>query len=54
MLTLQSDAGTFTPRGLDFAGSEEAGCIIYEILKLFESINATDYAMFDSVSTDIR
>jgi len=49
----ESDAGTFTPVGLDFAGSEEAGCIVYEILKLFSAIGATKYAMYNSVSTDI-
>jgi len=49
----ESDGGTFTPRGLDFAGTEEAGCIIFEILKLFDSISATEYAMYNSVSTDI-
>jgi carboxypeptidase Q len=50
----ESDGGTFTPQGLDFAGSEEAGCIVYEILKLLAPLRATDYAMYDTVSTDIR
>jgi carboxypeptidase Q len=49
----ESDGGTFTPKGLDFAGSEEAGCIVNEILKLLAPLNATEYNMFDYVSTDI-
>jgi carboxypeptidase Q len=49
----ESDGGTFTPKGLDFAGSEEAGCIVNEILKLLAPISATEYKMYDYVSTDI-
>jgi len=53
----ESDSGTFEPLGLDFAGSETAGCIVYEILKLMQcegcSLNATTYTKYDSVSTDI-
>lgn len=30
---MESDMGTFAPRGLDFSGSHEAGCIIQEILQ---------------------
>ena len=54
MAAFESDGGTFTPRGLDFAGkSDKAGCIVNQILKLTESINSTAYRRFDSVSTDI-
>lgn len=49
----ESDSGTFDPLGLDFAGSETAGCIVYEILKLTESIETTTYQRFPSVSSDI-
>lgn len=30
---MESDEGTFTPRGLEYMGSDEGGCIIKEILK---------------------
>jgi carboxypeptidase Q len=49
----ESDTGTFKPRGLDFAGSPEAGCIVQEVLQLLASINATEYQRFPSVSSDI-
>ncbi|VVD01112.1 unnamed protein product [Leptidea sinapis] len=32
---MESDEGTFNPRGLDVAGSKRARCIIAEVLKLF-------------------
>lgn len=40
---IESDAGTFEPRGLDFTGNKEAECIFREILKLMTPINATEY-----------
>ena len=49
----ESDTGTFRPKGLDFAGSERAGCIVNEVLKLTSKINTTDYARYDTVSSDI-
>jgi len=50
----ESDGGTFNPTGFDVAGTDEFGCIMYEILKLSEeTISATEYAMHESVSTDI-
>ncbi|XP_021955466.1 carboxypeptidase Q [Folsomia candida] len=49
----ESDSGTFDPLGLDFAGSELAGCIVNEVLKLTASINTTTYQRFPSVSSDI-
>ncbi|KAI5631308.1 peptidase family m28 domain-containing protein [Phthorimaea operculella] len=36
---LESDEGTFTPLGLDVAGSQKTKCIIAEILKLFSPID---------------
>jgi carboxypeptidase Q len=50
----ESDAGTFNPLGLDFEGTDAAGCIVNEILKLTDSIGTTAYAKYPSVSTDIR
>ncbi|CAL8070588.1 unnamed protein product [Orchesella dallaii] len=49
----ESDEGTFKPNGLDFAGSEAAGCIVNEVLKLTASINTTIYTMYPEVSSDI-
>ena len=49
----ESDSGTFKPLGLDFAGSEEAGCIVNEVLKLLTPINATTYSKQSSVGSDI-
>lgn len=40
---LESDAGTFEPRGLDFSGNKEAECIFKEVLKLMTPMNATEY-----------
>ncbi|XP_058453985.1 carboxypeptidase Q-like [Malaya genurostris] len=39
----ESDIGTFEPRGLDFSGNNDAGCIFREIVKLMSSLNATDF-----------
>jgi carboxypeptidase Q len=49
----ESDGGTFRPLGLDFAGTEEAGCIVQHVLKLVDRINATQYQRFPLVSSDI-
>ncbi|KAL5277515.1 hypothetical protein ACFFRR_002626 [Megaselia abdita] len=40
---IESDAGTFEPRGLDFTGNKEAECIFKEVLKLMTPINATEF-----------
>ncbi|XP_042238568.1 carboxypeptidase Q-like [Homarus americanus] len=40
-LILESDTGTFTPRGLAFTGTQKATCIMREILHLLQPINAT-------------
>ncbi|XP_050678323.1 carboxypeptidase Q-like [Leptidea sinapis] len=50
---MESDEGTFSPLGLVVAGNEEARCIIAEILKLFESINASTLVESDSPGSDI-
>lgn len=52
-VVFESDSGTFAPRGLDFAGSVEAGCIVEEILKLTSAMNTTTYARYASVGSDI-
>lgn len=40
---IESDMGTFEPRGLDFSGNKEAECIFKEILKLMTPLNATEF-----------
>ncbi|OWR42016.1 putative Transferrin receptor [Danaus plexippus plexippus] len=50
---MESDEGTFAPRGLAVGGSQKARCIIAEILKLFESINASTLVEEDSPGSDI-
>lgn len=50
---LESDAATFRPLGLGFAGSHEAGCIIQEISKLLAPLNASDYQTFERISSDV-
>lgn len=41
---MESDEGTFTPLGLSFSGSDQAGCILKEVLKLMGPLNATSFA----------
>lgn len=40
---IESDMGTFEPRGLDFSGNKEAECIFKEILALMAPLNATEF-----------
>ena len=42
-LLIESDNGTFEPRGLDFSGSEDAKCIFQEVMKLMTPMNSTEY-----------
>jgi len=49
----ESDIGTFDPLGLDFSGSAKAGCIVQEVLKLLEPINATMFRALPEVGSDI-
>ncbi|XP_026333609.1 carboxypeptidase Q-like [Hyposmocoma kahamanoa] len=51
---MESDEGTFAPLGLVVTGTQEARCIIAEVLKLFESINASTLVESDSPSSDIN
>ena len=41
---MESDSGTFEPRGLDFDGNADAQCIFKEIQKLMIPLNATEFA----------
>lgn len=50
---LESDAATFQPLGLGFAGSEAGGCIIREVAKLLTPLNASDYQTFTKISSDV-
>lgn len=50
---LESDAATFYPLGLGFAGSHNAGCIIQEVSKLLAPMNASDYQTFEKISSDV-
>ena len=34
-LLMESDEGTFTPYGIEFSGSDDASCIMEEILKYY-------------------
>lgn len=40
-LVLESDEGTFNPEGLAFSGTDEATCIMREVLKLSSALNAS-------------
>ncbi|XP_038213393.1 carboxypeptidase Q-like [Zerene cesonia] len=51
---MESDEGTFAPLGLTVAGTQEARCIIGEILKLFESINASTLVESGNAGSDIQ
>uniref|UniRef100_A0A2A4IU93 Carboxypeptidase Q n=2 Tax=Heliothis virescens TaxID=7102 RepID=A0A2A4IU93_HELVI len=50
---MESDEGTFAPLGLAVAGTEKTLCIVAEVLKLFQSINASTLVEEDSPGSDI-
>ncbi|XP_075972687.1 carboxypeptidase Q-like [Anticarsia gemmatalis] len=50
---MESDEGTFRPRGLTVGGTQEARCIVAEVLKLFNSINCSTLVETDSPGSDI-
>ena len=51
----ESDHGTFAPRGLEFAGSEEASCIVREVLRLQQDrLNLTYFERLPSAGPDIE
>lgn len=51
---MESDFGTFTPNGLDYAGPSYGACILKEILSLLSPINATQLKISPSVGSDIE
>lgn len=51
---LESDEGTFAPRGLEVVGSEKTQCILGEVLKLFKNINASSLHESTSAGSDIQ
>uniref|UniRef100_A0A1B6D5B2 Carboxypeptidase Q n=1 Tax=Clastoptera arizonana TaxID=38151 RepID=A0A1B6D5B2_9HEMI len=53
MAMMESDEGTFNPQGLEFSGTNKGGCIVQEILKLMEPINATKFKESPVVGSDI-
>lgn len=52
-LLIESDGGTFEPRGLDLSGSKDAECILREVVKLLKPINATEFATPQMQGPDI-
>jgi carboxypeptidase Q len=50
----ESDHGAFNAVGLEFAGTDEAGCIVYEILKLLEPYGMNQYVKYKEVGSDIE
>lgn len=52
-LVMESDEGTFTPHGLEFAGPNKTACIIQHILSLTAAINTTNLKLSDDVGSDI-
>ncbi|KAJ8947304.1 hypothetical protein NQ318_004556 [Aromia moschata] len=50
---MESDYGTFTPLGLEFVAGAKGTCILTEIMKLLEPINATQAVKSTSVGSDI-
>ncbi|XP_077296891.1 carboxypeptidase Q-like [Arctopsyche grandis] len=45
---MESDFGTFAPLGLNYEGSSIGKCMLAEILKLFSSINSTEFGTGDA------
>jgi carboxypeptidase Q len=41
-MMMESDYGTFSPRGIGIGGSLEVGCVVQEILQLTAAINTTE------------
>lgn len=41
---MESDMGTFQPLGLSFSGSKQSGCVLQQVLKLMQPLNATQFS----------
>ena len=39
---MESDGGTFNPKGIGFTGTDEAACIMQEILSMTAAIDTTE------------
>ncbi|KAJ2950646.1 hypothetical protein O0L34_g8902 [Tuta absoluta] len=50
---IEADEGTFTPLGLYVGGNQKAKCIVAEVLKLFEFMNASTLIEQSSPGSDI-
>ncbi|CAH1118755.1 unnamed protein product [Phaedon cochleariae] len=53
IFAMESDEGTFTPLGLEYATGAKGGCILKEIMQLLAPINATRVEPADAVGSDI-
>uniref|UniRef100_A0A146M5V7 Carboxypeptidase Q n=1 Tax=Lygus hesperus TaxID=30085 RepID=A0A146M5V7_LYGHE len=53
VLAMESDEGTFNPTGISMRGTNKATCMVQEILKLLEPINASKLTLSDDVGSDI-
>ena len=42
-LAMESDTGTFMPKGISFTGSEKAAAIMREVMSLLKPINVTNF-----------
>ncbi|XP_055602889.1 carboxypeptidase Q-like isoform X1 [Uranotaenia lowii] len=51
---LESDTGTFDPRGFDFVGNQEASCIFQQVAKLMTPLNATYVNAMGSIEMGLR
>ncbi|CAG9853982.1 unnamed protein product [Phyllotreta striolata] len=50
---MESDEGVFTPLGIEYTAGVRGGCVLKQIVKLLEPINATSTKYYDSVGSDI-
>lgn len=51
---IESDMGTFEPRGMDFSGNEMGKCIFNEVVKLLAPVNATETDSPQDAGPDIN
>lgn len=53
VLAMESDEGTFSPRGISFKGVPKAVCIMKEVMKLMTPMNATDFTLSNDIGSDV-